>query len=237
MKKKLWIAALVLALLLAAVGVYAGDFYRAAEPALAALEEGKSVSVVQEGDLTIFSPESPSVGFVFYPGGKVEDVSYAPLLRALAEEGTLCVLTEMPLNLAVLDMAAAEGIPERFPAVETWYIGGHSLGGSMAASYGAANNEAFRGLVLLAAYSTADLSDSGLNVLSIYGDRDQVLNLEKYGQYRSNLPETTVETVLSGGNHAQFGSYGPQEGDGPAAISPQEQLDATVSLLLDFMKD
>ena len=56
-------------------------------------------------------------------------------MKACADKGVLCVLIEMPFNLAVLDMNAAEGIRVKYPEIENWYIGGHSLGGSMAASY------------------------------------------------------------------------------------------------------
>ncbi len=229
--------AAVILVLAAAAGLYAGDYYRAAEPAMAALESGGTVAVREQGNLTLFEPAAPESGFIFYPGGKVEAAAYAPLLRALAEEGILCVLTEMPLNLAVLDMAAAEGIPEQFPRVAHWYIGGHSLGGSMAASYAARNSGDFEGLALLAAYSTEDLTASGLKAVSIYGDRDLVLDLEKYEQYRPNLPEGTAEISIPGGNHAQFGCYGPQEGDGEADISAQEQLAVTLSALLELMTD
>ena len=107
---------------------------------------------------------------------KVENTAYAPLLHDLAEDGILCVLVKMPCNLAVLDRNAADSIPERFSEVTDWYIGGHSLGGAMAASYAAKHTDELDGLVLLAAYSTADLTDSGLRVYAAYGSEDGVLN-------------------------------------------------------------
>lgn len=233
--KKLWPLAAVLLVLILGVGIYAGDYYRADAAALEALAGTGTVTVEQTGNLTVFAPGEPEAGFIFYPGGKVENTAYAPLLLALAEEDILCVLVEMPLNLAVLDIKAAEGIPEQFPEVETWYIGGHSLGGSMAASYVSDHAEDFAGLVLLAAYSTADLRETNLTVLSIYGSEDGVLNSQKYAEYFPNLPENTAETVISGGNHAQFGSYGPQNGDGEAAVSAEEQLKMTVQEILWHM--
>lgn len=168
---------------------------------------------------------------IFYPGGFVEHTAYAPLLRSLAEEGWLCVLTEMPFDLAVLNMNAADGIRERFPQVDSWAIGGHSLGGAMAASYAAGHAEDFDALVLLAAYATEDLNGTDMTVYSIYGSEDQVLNRDKYAQYRKNLPANTIEVVLEGGNHAQFGDYGHQKGDGTAALSPEEQQQKTVAVL------
>ena len=164
---------------------------------------------------------------IFYPGGKVEHTAYAPLLRACAERGMLCVLIRMPCNLAVFNINGANGIPEQFPGVEHWYLGGHSLGGAMAASYAADHADELDGLVLLAAYSTRDLTGSGLAVLSVYGSEDGVLDLAKYEQYRSNLPAGTSEVVIDGGCHAGFGRYGAQTGDGTPAISGDEQIDRT----------
>ena len=226
----LTVAAIVLVLALG-IGIYAGDYYRAevveAFPA--------SVSVEISDEKAVFAPEAPKAGLIFYPGGKVEFTAYAPLMAKLAEEGVLCVLLKMPLNLAVLDVNAAAGISEAFPEVEAWYLAGHSLGGSMAASHLAENTDKYDGLILLAAYSTADLTGTDLRVLSLYGNRDGVLNMEKYDKYLSNLPEDALELVLEGGNHAGFGSYGPQEGDGESTLEPGVQIQWTADTILDFL--
>lgn len=230
-KTALVLIVLTVALVLAC-GIYAGDYYRAEETAVAVSED---IAVEITEDRAVFAPEEAEAGLIFYPGGKVEFTAYAPLMAKLAEENVLCVLLKMPMNLAVLDVNAAAGIPEQFPEVERWYLAGHSLGGSMAASFAAENANFFEGLILLAAYSTEDLSETGLKVCSLYGDRDGVLNLEKYEQYRSNLPEDTLETVLEGGNHAGFGSYGPQEGDGESALASGEQLRWTADTIAAFI--
>lgn len=239
MKKRYIVGISLVAVLLALVigwGVYVGDYYSADETAVTAMAGSKMVSVQKADKMTVFTPESPTAGFLCYPGGKVEYTSYAPLVMALAERDVLCVLIQMPCNLAVLNPNAAEGIQKQFPEIQSWYIGGHSLGGSMAASYGAKHPEELKGLVLLAAYSTADLDDSRLDVLSIYGSDDGVLNMEKYESYRGNLPETTVEIVIPGGNHAGCGSYGVQDGDGEASISPAEQIQYTAERIAEFLK-
>lgn len=115
-------------------------------------------------------------------------------------------------------------MPSEIPEIASWYIGGHSLGGSMAASYVASHTEEFEGLVLLGAYSTADLSATSLRVLSLFGSEDGVMNAEKYEQYRRNLPEGFREVILEGGNHAGFGMYGAQKGDGVATVTGEEQI-------------
>lgn len=215
-----------------ALAVYAGDYYHAGEEALAALVSDETVEVELLSDGVVFAASEAKAGLIFYPGGKVEHTAYAPLMRSLAEEGILCVVPEMPLNLAVLDTDAAEGWQERYPQVEEWYIGGHSLGGAMAASHAAKHAEDYEGLLLLAAYSTEDLTGTALKVCSVYGSSDGVLNMEKYEQYRANLPENAVETVLEGGCHACFGSYGPQAGDGAHTMTAEEQRNLTAQLFL-----
>ena len=213
---------------------YAADFYHADDTVVVAMNSDADVTVEQKGNTLAFIPENAETGLIFYPGGKVEYTAYAPLMRALADNGVLGVLVRMPLNLAVLNMNAANSIPEQYPQIKHWYIGGHSLGGSMAASHAAKNTSAYEGLVLLASYSTADLSTSGLPVISIYGSEDGVLNMEKYAEYKRNLPAAFEEHILEGGCHAGFGSYGPQDGDGAPKITGEAQIAETVRLLTAF---
>ena len=235
MKHKKRIIALIVVLMLCIGGwAYVSDYYPANETAIAAMASASGIAIHQNDKTLAFIPEQTETGFIFYPGGKVEYTAYAPLMRALAENGVLCVLTEMPVNLAVLDMNAADGIPERYPRVNRWYIGGHSLGGSMAASHAAKNADLYEGLVLLASYSTSDISSSGLDVISLYGSMDGILNMDKYVEYKANLPADFDEHVIDGGCHAGFGSYGAQKGDGIPSISGEEQLQLTAQLLTDF---
>lgn len=224
----------ILTVLLAAFGIYINDYYHADSTAIEALQSDGAVTVVQtDSDTLVFSPEKPTAGLIFYPGGKVEYTAYAPLLHALAKQGMLCVLVKMPCNLAVLDVNAADGLREQFPEIAVWYIGGHSLGGSMAASYAGKHAEAYTGLILLAAYSTQDLSSSGLQVISVYGSEDEVLNMGKYEESRSNLPVDTLEYIIEGGCHAQFGSYGAQAGDGLPKISGEQQRQLAVQYIME----
>ena len=215
---------------------YVSDYYHADETALEAMAyQTGNVRAEQNGDVIWFVPEDPTAGLIFYPGGKVEDTAYAPLLRACAENGILCALVRMPGNLAVLDANAADGLQQEHPEVTTWYIAGHSLGGAMAAGYAATHEKDFDGLILLAAYSTKDLSQTPLRVLSVYGSEDGVMNRESYEKNRSNLPKDTTEVVLDGGCHAQFGSYGPQDGDGIPTISGEEQVRRTTEVIVAFI--
>jgi len=229
---------IVLAVLLAVTGVfsiYAGDYYHAdldtiTEWSLTA--DYERMERLQDGSL-VFYPAEYDSAMIFYPGGKVEVNAYMTLMERCAERGILSILMPMPFNLAVLAKDAAAPIPEQFPEVENWYMAGHSLGGSMAASFAAENTVWVDGLILLAAYSTEPLA---MPVLSIYGSEDGVLNLEKYEKYRPNLPADFEEHVLEGGNHAFFGVYGPQDGDGEASITNLDQITQTADLIADFVK-
>ena len=225
-------------LLIFVIGGYAyvSDYYHADKTALEAMAyQTDSVQAELDGNVTWFVPENPVAGLIFYPGGKVENTAYAPLLRACAEQGILCALVRMPGNLAVLDANAADGLQQEHPEITTWYIAGHSLGGAMAAGYAAAHEKDFDGLILLAAYSTKDLSQTTLRVLSVYGSEDGVMNRESYEKNWSNLPADTTEVVLDGGCHSQFGSYGPQDGDGVPTISGEEQIRQTVEAIAAFV--
>lgn len=239
MKKKITLS-IIIVLILSLVGgtvYYINDYYHAEETAVSLITTPKeNVVVTEENGVFTFKPQNATKGIIFYPGGKVEAKAYAPLMHSLAEEGILSVLVTMPGNLAVLDMNAADGICEQYPEIESWYMSGHSLGGSMAASYIAENSQEFDGIILLASYSTADLSDSDLEVLSIYGSNDGVLNMEKYSEYKPNLPSDLKEFIIDGGCHAYFGAYGEQEGDGKAKITREEQIEYTVEKITRFMK-
>ena len=142
----------LLAVLLAvciAFGVYVSDYYHADPAAEDALVSDDVVSVTKQNGNWVFAPESPTAGLIFYPGGKVENTAYAPLLHDLAEDG--------------------------------------------------------------------------------------VLNREKYEADRVNLPQDTTETVIDGGCHAGFGSYGAQKGDGAPVISAEEQQQQTADALAAWM--
>ena len=227
---------LALALIAGACAIYLGDYYRADYDAIGGfLPQGATWKEEPDGTV-VFEPEGATKGLIFYPGGKVEHTAYVPLMQACAEKGILCVLVEMPFNLAVFDINAADGIQKEYPEIEDWYIGGHSLGGSMAASYLADHAEDYEGLILLGSYSTADLSDTDLAVLSVFGSEDAVLNREKYEENKSNLPGDFTEYVIDGGCHAYFGMYGAQDGDGTPTIPNEEQIRLTVEQIVGIME-
>ncbi|MDO4746172.1 MAG: alpha/beta hydrolase [Bacillota bacterium] len=225
-------------ILIACAIIYIVDYYHADDQAIEAyieINQNEITTETLEEDNIAFIPQDPKAGFIFYPGGKVEAASYEPLMTALAKHGILCILTEMPANLAVLDVKAADGLFELYEDIDAWYIGGHSLGGSMAASYASDRADQLNGVVLLGSYSTADLKQTGLEVLTIYGSEDKVLNKMKYEENLANLPKGYAEFIIDGGCHAGFGMYGPQDGDGKPEITAEEQIEITADKIAEWM--
>ena len=228
LRKKLLIAgAVVLAVLILLAGAffwYVSDYYRAEDVALAVLSGENGITV--QDDLTILSPSAPTdTAIIFYPGTKVEAQAYLPLLDQIRRTGITCILVEMPFNMAIFDSNAAEGVMEQFPEVEHWYIAGHSMGGAMASQFASNHPDEVDGLILLGAYIYGDYSLA--DTLTVYGSLNQ--SVEDKLDYTENVVE------IQGGNHAQFGNYGPQKGDAPAAISAEEQQAQTVEDVADFI--
>ena len=238
-RKILWIV-IPVALFVLILGVslfYLETYYHADEQAIAAfaVDGNAAETALSNGDL-VFDPGDAKVGLIFYPGGKVEHAAYVPLMRSVASGGVLCAVCRMPFRLAVFDMHAADAVRAAYPDVEHWYIGGHSLGGVMAAEELARHEDVYDGLILLGSYSTKDLSNAPIRVLSMYGSEDRVLDRAKYEENRKNLPQTATETVIEGGCHAYFGMYGAQDGDGLPTISCAEQIRRTAREILQWME-
>ena len=207
--------------------------------ALAALQSDAQVTVTL-GQWLVFTPATsqPTTGFIIYPGGRVDYRAYAPAAHQIAAQGYLVVIARMPLNLAVLGVNTAQEVQSAYPQIQHWAIGGHSLGGAMAATYAKTHPGAVQGLALWAAYpaSSADLSQTTLRVVSIFGSLDGLATSEKIDASRPLLPADTTWVNISGGNHAQFGWYGKQAGDNPASISRSEQQAQVVAATLEMLK-
>jgi dienelactone hydrolase len=188
----------------------------------------------------VFQAEEPSsdTGFIFYPGGHVDFRSYAPLMAELASNGYTSVIVKMPLSLAVLDIDAADRVRNALPEIANWVIGGHSLGGSMAAEYARTHPGEISGLVFLASYpgNSTDLSQTLLPVLSILAENDGLATSDKINAANNLLPDRTTYLQIGGGNHAQFGWYGEQQGDGVATITRERQQEIVVDAIIEFLK-
>lgn len=236
LKKILISMLLIVVLAFTGFFIYTLDYYRADETALSALTANQGVFIQVNRNLISFKPsDSSDIGIIFYPGGKVEHTAYAPLCKELANNNNHVFLVKMPFNLAVFGIRRADDIINANPEITRWYIAGHSLGGAMASQYASENNQLIEGIILLGAYSSADLSKTDTNMLSIYGSEDKILNQDSFIRTQSNNPPIAIYHEIVGGNHAYFGSYGEQNGDGMASISPSEQRMETTEAILDFI--
>ncbi len=216
---------LILAIFGVCFGVYVSDYYHADTEVEQLLEDGiVSGEIVEENDWLTLPTNSNEIGFIFYPGAKVEYTSYLPLMDRFRDNNMNCFLVEMPFNLAFFGSNKAEEVIKAHPEIETWYIGGHSLGGAFASSNASENKDEIEGVVLLGAYLYGDYPEE--QSITIYGSEDEILNRDKI-TYDTNV------VVIEGGNHAQFGNYGVQDGDGIAAIDDVEQQEKTVELILE----
>ncbi len=225
LKRAAVILLVVLALCAGGFLWYVSDYYRAEDVALEVAVQGVNLST--QGNLTILSPSQPSdTALLFYPGAKVEAEAYLPLLNQIRQQlGVTCILVDMPFHMAIFDAGAAEDVIPQFPEIQHWYIAGHSMGGAMASKYAAEHPDQVEGLILLGAYIYGDYPEE--NTLTVYGSLNQ--SVEDHLDYTRNIVE------IEGGNHAQFGNYGPQKGDPPAAISAQEQQAQTVNAIEAFL--
>lgn len=240
----LWIAVVVplilFAVAFAGLAIWLSSVAQPMPEALAALASDEAVAFTQVdgSNWLVFAPngEEADTGLIFYPGGLVDYRAYAPMGHDVAEAGYFVVIPPMPLNLAVFDLDVAASIIAAYPAIENWAVGGHSLGGSMAARYAYDDPFAAEGLLLLASYPDRNMSARDLEVTSVYGTNDGLALPEQVEASAAELPPDTVFVRVDGGNHAQMGYYGDQARDNPATISreaQQAQIEAAALALLE----
>jgi hypothetical protein len=211
--------------------------YPARAIAISALESTDSIAVSQDNWIVFTPKEQAETGLIFYPGGLVEPTAYAPILRKIAEEGVLVVITPMPLNLAIFNTGAANAVIDEYPDISTWIITGHSLGGASAAIFAENNPTRIDALALWDSYppNSADLSDNVISAISIFGTTDNFPNTDNFNEKRYLMPADTYFIGIEGASHAQFGDYGPQKGDVVPSISLDEQHKKVAGIMLDFI--
>jgi len=229
----------VLTVLLVAFYFWAVIPYSVMEESVDLLNSDERVLVNINEDI-VFSPASgnaSNVGFIFYPGTRVDSEAYAPLGYDIAKAGHTAVLAQMPFDLSVLDMNRALKIMDEHPHVDDWVVSGHSMGGAMAAFFTESHLDQVQGLVFLGAYPSKDtiLVDSGVKVVSLFGEFDTVASIEEIEEKKANLPADTKYVLIDGGNHAGFGWYGPQSGDGEALITRTEQQAIVSKTIIELM--
>jgi len=229
--------AIFLILLVASFFVYVSSYYKASSLALDSLKSDFLVNVEENGDI-LFEPVSnaKNIGFIFYPGAKVEATAYAAMAKEIAANGYTVIIAKMNFNLAILSPNRADHIISNHKNIDTWVIGGHSLGGVMAADY-ALENEDIKGLILLASYpqSKTNLSSKPIKVLSLWGSNDQVADVNKVKDAKNMMPSDAEFIEITGGNHGGFGDYGHQKGDGESSITNKQQMMDTSTYIIETL--
>jgi hypothetical protein len=204
-----------------------------AEPApLAAVQADPRLVVDEDGGDWVLHPATGpgETAVVFYPGAAVPPEAYlatwAPIVVA---SGVSVHIPSMPVRLAVLDANRAGQIMADHPDIASWWVGGHSLGGAMAATFaGRSEPDELDGLVLFAAYATAGAelaARDDLVVLSVSGTRDGLSTPQDVEERLPLLPADAEVATLDGVSHAQFGAYGAQAGDGVPTVSDEQAID------------
>lgn len=240
-KKRLWLYGVLLVVIaLGAWGVRWATYARPPLPeALEALTSDDTVEVTSEPWLT-FTPANatPTTGFIFYPGGRVDPRGYAHLMRAFAASGYLAVVPEMPINMAAFRPNTADDIIAAYPDIDRWVIGGHSVGGTMAAQYTHTHPDVIDGLVIWASYpaNNADLSDAEIPVMLIYGSKDPGVGDTEVAKREHLLPPDTSYVRIGGGDHHQFGSYVIKPEEHHATITRAAQQEEIVQQTLSLLE-
>ncbi len=234
---------IIIGLLLAglAVGAWFIRPQEVMDRASSALQGSRTVTVSEEKingvNGFLFTPDvKENMGLVFYPGARVPARAYAPNALSIAEEGYEVFIVSMPLNLAVLASGSAGKVISAIDEVDLWVIGGHSMGGAMAARFVANTDSEVAGLLLWASYPPEGAEfDPSLRVLSITGSKDRIINRDKISRSKNQLPEDAKFVEIEGGNHSQFGWYGFQSGDGEAEIIREQQMAIITDETVEFL--
>ncbi len=219
--------------------VWSEQTYSATEEVMKTIRIKEDPLIQEKNDWLIFDSREPNgKGLILYPGAKVEVEAYGYLGKSLSEKGYTVVIPRMPLHIAFLGVDESERIINHFDEKLDWYVSGHSLGGVAAASYAYDHQDVVKGVIFLASYpaNSADFSSSDVPFLSIFAENDGLTTGKDIEESKKLLPPSTVFHEIEGGNHAGFGMYGPQKGDGEANISSWDQQDEIIWTMDEWMR-
>ena len=213
----------------------------ASDSAVTVVEDGTQISLIPTGQIK-------PTGVLFQPGAKVDSRAYVNILRPLALDGHVVVIPKQPLGVGFLAMNALDSARSMFSNVAQWVVGGHSLGGTVAAlqaatttalgsTSGMSTGAPIVGLILYASYPAADMSDVSMPVLSISGENDGLSTPDAIAASVPNLPSSTSFLEVPGANHSSFGDYGLQAGDGTATTSRTSTFNDITTATVDFVND
>ncbi|MBH0115305.1 alpha/beta hydrolase [Salinibacterium sp. NG253] len=231
--------AAIVVLLVAGMLVWANVGVMQAEPdALESVRTNPAVHITENQNSFVLTPtgDASGEGLVFIPGAKVSADAYLyKLSGAVAESGLTVVVTKPILNLAFFDQRSLDTFTDAVPDIDDWIVGGHSLGGVRACQY--AEQPDVSGLVLFGSYCANDLSEVDIRVLSLSGSNDLLSTPEKIMDAADLLPTSTTFFPIDGANHASFGDYGVQAGDGIATLDTSVVRDVIAAEVNSFVNN
>jgi len=224
------IVSLVLLLVLG-LFIYTRDSYGPLEAMTAEINtlDLDDIEMIDDFDQISYFVDQPKKNIVIVPGGKVKPESYQYVAIKLALSGYDVTIVKTLFNLAII----TPNYGARFlkDGIDNVVIG-HSLGGTVASMF-SHNDDRVSDIIFLASYPISDVSNK--NVLILTGEFDTVLDIQDVDNSANLLPQNVVKYEILGGNHAQFGWYGPQSGDGVATIDTKTQQDIIISQIIDFI--
>ena len=233
------IVKLILTLLLCSVigfFIWLSSYYAPTSQAESYLKSTNSVEVSIANNFICFTPTNttPKKGFILYPAAKV----YSQICSMIAAKGYKVVAVDMPFNYPLFGKNKADEVIKKYSDIESWVIGGDSLGGFVATRYVNSNISKIDGVVLISSYPLDSyLKEINMNVLSIWGSKDCVIDFQSLIDAKEKLPPDTTYVEIEGANHSQFGDYGKYNNDESALISGDDQKQKTVDSIVEFMKN
>lgn len=177
--------------------------------------------------------EATTAGVLYVPGARVDPYSYLHPLVDVAASGVTVVIMDPLFNMALLDQRNLDELVAAAPSIETWTLAGHSLGGVRACML--ADDPRVTGLVLFASYCANDISHLGIPVLQVLASDDGLIDISAVNEARGLLPTSATTTTIEGANHASFGTYGDQPGDGLATLSRQQVRESVTELVMPLV--
>ncbi|WP_353826663.1 alpha/beta hydrolase [Agromyces sp. SYSU T0242] len=235
-------AVLALALLVVVFLVWANTLFPGDREASLDAWRSDDVEITRTDEGFLIEPTGSGndLGLVFIPGAKVEPSAYLYKLSGIvAATGTTVVITHPTLNLAFFDTRPLEAFTDAAPDVDRWLVGGHSLGGvracQLAAAQDGSDGPEVVGMVMFGSYCADDVSGTDLAVLSLIGEFDGLSTPDTVAAADDLLPPDAVSVLLEGANHASFGDYGPQPGDGVATVDRQAVHDDIAAAVEEFL--
>ncbi|WP_162163863.1 alpha/beta hydrolase [Acholeplasma hippikon] len=218
-------------LLIVGLTIYASNAYKPLDEMYEAIEQldTSSITVKETFDSYQLTVNHPKGQIVIIPGGLVYTESYLFLAYNLSLKGYNVTVAKALFHLSILTPNYTKKfLSNTLPNI----IIGHSLGGTVAGMI-AHDNTKVDHLILLASYTTTQIKHA--SVLLITAENDLVLNKSAYDNSLSNY-ETYTEIKIEGGNHAGFGWYGNQKGDGIGTITTKNQQQQVIDLITEYLE-